>query len=547
MTASAVGDASPGGHAGSSALRGGILLPGLIVAAYGALVLYGVSIHEPWFDEAQAWLLVRDSSLWELLSVRLRYEGHPPLWYLLVYPLARLGAPFESVGLVSAAAGVLGTAVLAFDRRVPLAFRALVPFTYFFAYQFAVVARSYALFFPLLALLARLWPAPLERPRSTGTLLGLLCLVSAHGACMAWALACYAACAEARARGVDSLRRRGVVAGLLVVSAFSVVAVLTIRPPGNLAIQPRLDLYQHFFWERLPLTAARVFLAVGETPILGIVLTAGILLWLLARRRLLLALTLLASVLPLLTIYMSVWHEGLLVLVLFFAVLVALRDDRRRKGESWALAARLAGVFLVMTAVLQVFWTGMAMAWDRSNTYSGARAAAAFVQRFVDEGKRIVVMGFSGLGLGAYLGRNIYSNYSIPGGGGYWHWGAPSPLFYAPAHVLDPRAMARWAATQLTPRPDVIVVSAKFRSERIYGQVIEDTGDYCTAAIFPGGIFWKTRTMESETFFVFVRKPPSGCGSLGPGRRGEPAVSAGSRANAASGSGRRRTPAGPPA
>jgi len=49
------------------------------VMVYAFLVALGISRHEIWRDEAQAWLIVRDvGSLGELFHV-LRYEGHPAL------------------------------------------------------------------------------------------------------------------------------------------------------------------------------------------------------------------------------------------------------------------------------------------------------------------------------------------------------------------------------------------------------------------------------------------------------------------------------------
>ena len=51
--------------------------------------------HEPWFDEAQAWAIARSGSLKEILFEIPHYEGHPPLWHLILVPFAKLGAPYE--------------------------------------------------------------------------------------------------------------------------------------------------------------------------------------------------------------------------------------------------------------------------------------------------------------------------------------------------------------------------------------------------------------------------------------------------------------------
>ena len=44
--------------------------------------------HEMWRDEIQAWSIVIGSrSVGDLLHGALRYEGHPPLWYLVLMPI----------------------------------------------------------------------------------------------------------------------------------------------------------------------------------------------------------------------------------------------------------------------------------------------------------------------------------------------------------------------------------------------------------------------------------------------------------------------------
>src|SRR5260370_42011190 len=52
--------------------------------AYIIMLAFTVPWHEPWNDEAQAWLLARDLSLPQLLLHGLRYESHPPLWSLIL-------------------------------------------------------------------------------------------------------------------------------------------------------------------------------------------------------------------------------------------------------------------------------------------------------------------------------------------------------------------------------------------------------------------------------------------------------------------------------
>src|SRR6201999_4675224 len=63
--------------------------------------------------------------------------------------------------------------------------RYALPFTYFLAYQYAAVARSYILFAPILFVIAWLWPRRREHPFLLPLLFGLLANISLHGFAMA--------------------------------------------------------------------------------------------------------------------------------------------------------------------------------------------------------------------------------------------------------------------------------------------------------------------------------------------------------------------------
>ena len=81
-----------------------------VLLVYAAAHLGMALVHEPFFDEAEAWQIARSASLRTLLLETTHYEGHPPLWHLILMPLAKAGAPYElSLTLVSLA--FIGTAV----------------------------------------------------------------------------------------------------------------------------------------------------------------------------------------------------------------------------------------------------------------------------------------------------------------------------------------------------------------------------------------------------------------------------------------------------
>ena len=67
----------------------------IVLAAYVIVVATVMCFHEPWFDEAQAWLIARDCSWREMILERPHYEGHPPLWWMMLAIPAKLGVPYE--------------------------------------------------------------------------------------------------------------------------------------------------------------------------------------------------------------------------------------------------------------------------------------------------------------------------------------------------------------------------------------------------------------------------------------------------------------------
>lgn len=115
----------------------------LALAAYMALLALVMSRHEPWFDEAEAWLMTRDLSLADLIFGWLRYEGHPPVWYLLLALPAKLGVPYEwGLKTVEWLCASAAAAVLLFRSPFPRAARLALPFTYFLFYQYGVNAKN---------------------------------------------------------------------------------------------------------------------------------------------------------------------------------------------------------------------------------------------------------------------------------------------------------------------------------------------------------------------------------------------------------------------
>jgi hypothetical protein len=120
--------------------------------------------HEPWRDEAQGYVVVRDNTLVGLI-LHMKVESQFLLWYLFTWPFVRLfGMSIFGVALMHWALSC-STAYL-IVRRAPFRFltRAALIFGVLFAFEFTVVVRHYAIGVFLLTVLMLNWRERFRRP-----------------------------------------------------------------------------------------------------------------------------------------------------------------------------------------------------------------------------------------------------------------------------------------------------------------------------------------------------------------------------------------------
>ncbi|MCQ2495190.1 MAG: hypothetical protein MJ131_01215 [Lachnospiraceae bacterium] len=174
-----------------------------------AMLLYTVGhfmmmlVHEPWFDEALAWLIARDSSIKQILFEAPHYEGHPGLWHLMLAPFAKLGAPYElSLAVISFIFSGAAIAILIWKAPFKRILRLLLPFTYFLFYQYSVVSRPYCMMMLAFALIALFYKDRNIKPGRYVAALAFLCATSAYGVviaggmCIAWLIQLWAEAGE---------------------------------------------------------------------------------------------------------------------------------------------------------------------------------------------------------------------------------------------------------------------------------------------------------------------------------------------------------------
>jgi hypothetical protein len=111
---------------------------------YAGLLIWAFPHHEPWADEAQAWQIARTLPFAQMFRL-LSYEGHPGLWYVLLWALSRLHVSYIGMRCVAAVIAFAGITVLVSTSPFPRSVKLLLPFSFYLAFQYAIVARSYVL------------------------------------------------------------------------------------------------------------------------------------------------------------------------------------------------------------------------------------------------------------------------------------------------------------------------------------------------------------------------------------------------------------------
>ncbi len=214
---------------GSAAPPAWPLVRWLVLALFAGLGLLLLVTHEPWRDEAQAWLLARDAGLWPLLSYLAGQEGSPVLWHLLNMPLARLEMPYASQRILNFAFALGAACLILWRAPFPPWIRVGLVLSYLLSFEYGAIARSYALGAFLLFLVLSLHGARRERPLLYGAAIGLLANANVFALLLAAALGLEWLVATMRGRAAA----RRALSGLAVAAAGGLLAAWQIRPPPD--------------------------------------------------------------------------------------------------------------------------------------------------------------------------------------------------------------------------------------------------------------------------------------------------------------------------
>ena len=112
---------------------------------YIILLAYAGMHHELWGDEVHSWNIAKGSSSYFDLLANRRYEGHPPAWYTLLWLVSSFTHQVRYLQWTQAVIAVGIVWLILFKAPFALSTRLLLPFGYYFLFEYGLFSRNYAL------------------------------------------------------------------------------------------------------------------------------------------------------------------------------------------------------------------------------------------------------------------------------------------------------------------------------------------------------------------------------------------------------------------
>jgi len=404
------------------------------LAAYCTVILVGITHHEPFHDEAQAWLMSRDLGYRYLVFHQLAYEGNPPLWPTILWVANHwFHLPYQSIGWIAGMCAIAGCWFFARYSPFPAVIRILLPFTYFIAFQFAIVARPYVLL-PLFAFAAaHFFHDADSHPWRFVVAVSALALLCGHGVMLAVGLvASRVWYAFRKWDGVPLQARKGMIGAAIVFGiVIAFVALVNWPPADRTFLNTGLD---------RPASAGDVlpgFISVAffGSPIPSMAFLVVVGAFCANRRRFLpFALPMAFTLAFFVKVYGNVWHGGALTLIAFAALWMAWPCQERADPK---LDSGLKALVLVGLAVLfavHIYWTARTLALDYSGAYSGSLDAAKYLRSVGADASSTCGFDYESVAVQAYFPKSIFSNF--PQGESFWRWDPTNRINQSCDHAI---------------------------------------------------------------------------------------------------------------
>ena len=436
--------------------RAGSAVPLVIVTViYTALIIWISVFHELWFDEAQAWTIAKDASLFDILFKIPHFETHPPLWHLILCIPAKAGLPYElSMKVIQILTAVFMIVVVEFKSPLPNIIKVILPFTYWTAYQYGIISRPYALFAALLFICASLYMERDRKPVLYCVILGLLCLTSLYGVIIAAMIAAawiFKLMTGYKGQFVKKFfaEDRARLISLAVLLVFGICVVLAVWPKSDTAgmlasgmnagklmrgllnavlVMPSetflsTDLYPNVLISSITIeTTALVLMSVRSLIVLAVIFALPF-----RKKRLTDCLLPVAGFMAIAALYSMAHHFGLFFILAVYCFWIGLYGSEKKEEQDTPQLAGFVTAGFIYLLAMPFIWTIMSARGEIINNYDYGKDTAAWItENSLQDYNWLsawqpVDLTYSSYNISlttsAYLGRPV--NYNLHGGLSY--------------------------------------------------------------------------------------------------------------------------------
>ena len=505
---------------------------------YCVLHLFMTLFHEPWYDEAEAWQIARCASVKDILFTIPHYEGHPPLWHLILAIPAKLNLPYElSLSLISLLFSALAVALFLKYAPFPEWVKVFAPFTYFVFYQYSVIARPYCMMMLAVVLISITWKLKDEKPWRFVFSMAFLCLTSSYGIIIAggisivWLLQIIS---DKKSRFLKDNRTIALIA-LLVLALLLIAEVMprhdtsATAGDGFTLVETLYNLLFAFVMMIPESTITRVIeydqsisyvssysiTAISSAVILGFGIWCLILYYGKCKKTLLwfvVPYTLFAAFSS--VVYFYAHHIGIGLLVFMFWAWITVQSDVEMSDTEIKQVATIISQFLVILSLaVSCYWTVSSCILDVRYDYYPSRSSAEFIkkndlQKFnimtswredKDKNGEITLTDTNSIGgavaIFPYFEHNIIYNA---------HKGEDALAYDTHKNASDAENEENLNLWRSKGYPDVLYNSPNL--ETVFGDGTEsDKPEYVLVYEKPYGMVWKG-TVELYASTVYVRE-----------------------------------------
>lgn len=386
-----------------------------ILIIYAIVVFVTGFYHEPWADEAQAWLIARDNSFFDLIFIEPRYEGHPFIWFFILKlfmmtNIAPSTIMYDWIFLISCAFSCVGIYLFLFKSNFPIPAKILIPFTFFLAYQYSVIARNHSLVFPMLAIIACVYKDRLKKPILYLSLLLIAANISAYSFVIAGVM--FAFFIYETFKNKIKLYAPIVITGILFL-----ISYLLISKTADNSTTAGFEI-SRFGVDRLLYMITNAFFNFNISLFLietTIVLAFYVFCYKkyctnLYEKLLFVAINLPIPILLSMFSYRVDWHFGYIILTLIFSCWLLI-DENKTPNKLPKVSNFIFALIFTLLVSTQIIWTLKCSIYDINNKYTSAKEIANYIKENHLYEYPINAVGFKTVELQPYFDKNIYANY----------------------------------------------------------------------------------------------------------------------------------------